>query len=156
MKNYKKGIKRRKTLQAPLRHNPEFGAGREYLFAIGRRKEASAMVRLYKNGKGDLAVNGLAIEKYFPQVAEQEMIKSPLLAVGQNDKVDVSAIVRGGGKRGQSESVKLAVARALLLLNPMFRANLRKSGFLTRDSRRKERKKPGLRRARRSPQWAKR
>lgn len=127
-----------------------------YLYAIGRRKEAIAVVKLHKNGKGKITVNGKLYSVYFPIEELEQIVSGPLKSVGQADKVDVEATVRGGGKRGQAEAVRLGISRALVQLNINFKKNLRKAGFLTRDSRVKERKKPGLKRARRAPQWQKR
>ena len=129
---------------------------RTYLRAIGRRKEAVAQIRLYKNGTGKISVNQRPVDAYFPSFEYRLIAVAPLLTVGQSDKVDVSALVSGGGLRGQADSVSLGIARALLELNPTFRRSLRKAGLITRDARIKERKKPGLKRARRAPQWQKR
>ena len=129
---------------------------REYLFGRGRRKTSVAIAKLYKNGKGTVLVNGVPFEVYFTTVGSRNAIKAPLVAVGQDDKVDMVVDVSGGGKSGQGDAAKLAISRALLLLNPLYRANLKKSGHLTRDARRKERKKPGLKRARKAPRWSKR
>lgn len=127
-----------------------------YLFAIGRRKTSVALVRVIKNGKGLITVNGKPMESYFTTFETRNAITSPLKMAGQENAVDVSAQVKGGGMRGQSESVRLGIARALTELNPVFRKTLKKLGYLTRDPRAKERKKPGLKRARRAPQWSKR
>lgn len=127
-----------------------------YLYARGRRKEAIATVRLYKNGKGKITVNGKLYSEYFPTEEMEQTVSSPLKSVGQADKVDIESMARGGGKRGQAEAVRLGISRALVQLNINFKKNLRKAGFLTRDPRMKERKKPGLKRARRAPQWQKR
>lgn len=138
---------------------PEKGADEKkssYLYAIGRRKEAIAAVKLYKNGKGKITVNGKLYSVYFPIEELEQIVSGPLKSVGQADKVDIEATARGGGKRGQAEAVRLGISRALVQLNINFKKNLRKAGFLTRDSRVKERKKPGLKRARRAPQWQKR
>jgi small subunit ribosomal protein S9 len=129
---------------------------KSYLYAVGRRKEAVAQVRLIKNGSGKVTVNDREIEKYFGSELLREIVTSAIKAVGQDNKLDISAKVVGGGSRGQAEAIRLGSARALLLLNPVFRKSLRRHGFLTRDSRMKERKKPGLKRARRAPQWQKR
>jgi len=129
---------------------------RPYLCAVGRRKEAIATVRLYKNGKGGITVNKKLYSEYFPTSELEQIVSSPLKSVGQADKVDIEAKVRGGGMRGQAEAVRLGIARVLVQLNINFKKNLRKAGFLTRDPRVKERKKYGLRRARRAPQWQKR
>ena len=127
-----------------------------YLMAVGRRKEAIARVRIIKNGKGAMTVNGRAVNHYFTTYELREIVQSPLKAVGQDDAVDVSAKVEGGGLRGQAEAVRLGISRALIQLNPTFRKALKKLGFLSRDARVKERKKFGLRGARRAKQWSKR
>lgn len=127
-----------------------------YLYAVGRRKEAIATVRLYKNGKGKIIVNGKLYSEYFPTEEMEQIVSSPLKSVGQADKVDIEAKTFGGGLRGQAEAARLGISRALVQLNINFKKNLRKSGYLTRDPRVKERKKPGLKRARRAPQWQKR
>ncbi len=127
-----------------------------YLYAIGRRKEAIATVRLYKNGKGKITVNGKLYSEYFPIEEMEQIVSGPLKSVGQADKVDIEAKSFGGGLRGQAEAVRLGISRALVQLNVNFKKNLRKAGYLTRDPRVKERKKPGLKRARRAPQWQKR
>ncbi len=129
---------------------------KSYLYAVGRRKEASAQVRLIKNGSGKVIVNGREVQNYFGSPLLQEIVASALKVVGQDNKLDISAKVSGGGLRGQAEAIRLGSSRALLLLNPVFRKSLRRHGFLTRDPRMKERKKPGLKRARRAPQWQKR
>lgn len=127
-----------------------------YLYAIGRRKEAIATVKLHKNGKGKISVNGKLYTEYFPTGDMEQIVSGPLKSVGQADKVDIEAKSYGGGLRGQAEAVRLGISRALVLLNINFKKNLRKAGYLTRDPRVKERKKPGLKRARRAPQWQKR
>lgn len=114
----------------------------------GRRKTAIARVRLVP-GKGHLFINDQAVEP-------NSLVSAPLVLVGQADSYDVQARVSGGGMSSQLEAIRLGVARSLLEIDPSFRQTLRKAGFLTRDSREKERKKPGLKRARRAPQWAKR
>ncbi|MBT4277872.1 30S ribosomal protein S9 [Candidatus Falkowbacteria bacterium] len=129
---------------------------KEYIYAVGRRKSASAQVRLYKKGEGEIEVNKKDIKEYFPTTDVQDIILSPLKVVGQGDKLKIWAKVAGGGKIGQAEAIRHGISRALLEINPNFRKPLRKQGFLTRDSRIKERKKPGLKRARRAPQWSKR
>lgn len=127
-----------------------------YLYAVGRRKEAIAAVKLYKNGKGKITVNGQLYSEYFPTDELEQIVSSPLKSVGQVDKLDIEAKVLSGGKKGQAEAVRLGISRALVLLNVNFKKNLRKAGYLTRDPRMKERKKPGLKKARRAPQWQKR
>lgn len=127
-----------------------------YLYGLGRRKEAVARVRVLKNGKGVITVNDKPCLEYFTQYVLQELVRAPLVAVGKMDKVDVVISVKGGGMRGQAEAVRLGIARALLKEDQTFRATLKPLGFLRRDPRIKERKKPGLKKARRAPQWAKR
>lgn len=121
---------------------------KNYFYGLGRRKTAVARVRLLP-GKGVLIVNNQNLEP-------ESLIIEPLTLVGQDTKYDISAIVTGGGKYSRLEAIRLGVARALLQVDPNNRQSLRKAGFLTRDPREKERKKPGLKRARRAPQWAKR
>jgi len=127
-----------------------------FIPAIGRRKTTVARVRLVKNGKGLITVNGRKMEEYFNTYDFREDVRAPLKAVGQDEAVDISARVTGGGMRGQSQAVRLGIARALIQLNPTFRTALKKLGFLSRDSRKRERKKFGKKSARRAPQWSKR
>ncbi len=127
-----------------------------YLAAIGRRKESVAQVRLVHQGDGQIIVNHRPLAVYFPHFELRETIRAPLLAVGQQDQVGINVRVRGGGLRGQAEAIRLGLARVLVRLNPTFRVSLKRLGFLKRDPRVKERKKYGLKKARRAPQWAKR
>lgn len=127
-----------------------------FLRAVGRRKESVARIKLFKNGKGQATVNGKDIKQYFGADVLVETALGALTGVNQLKKLDLSAKVSGGGLHGQAEAIRLGTARALLQLNPVFKKNLRKAGFLTRDPRMKERKKPGLKKARRAPQWSKR
>jgi len=132
------------------------GTKGEYLFGLGRRKTSIARVKLIKNGKGKITINGKAFETYFPTFEEQKYIKGTLAVVGLEGAVDIIVSCEGGGLKSQAEAARLGLSRALILLNPTFRKTLKKLGCLTRDPRAKERKKPGLRRARRAPQWSKR
>jgi len=127
-----------------------------YIYAVGRRKCATSTVRLFKEGEGKIFINEKKFEDYFPVFSLQKIITAPLEAADQKNKFNISVKVKGGGKKGQAESVRLAITRALIKLSPDFRKSLKKQGFLTRDSRVKERKKYGLKRARRAPQWQKR
>jgi small subunit ribosomal protein S9 len=127
-----------------------------FIFALGRRKTAIARVRLIRNGKGMISVNGKTVESYFGTEELRNILKGPLGLVGQETAVDVSASVEGGGVHSQAEAIRLGICRALVVLNPTYRKTLKKLGYLTRDPRAKERKKPGLKRARRAPQWSKR
>lgn len=115
-----------------------------------------ARVRLMPAANPDFVVNGRALPAYFPQPDLQQLVVAPLSAVGKERELSVSVKVNGGGTYGQAVAVQHGVARALLKLDPTYRPTLKPHGFLTRDPRMKERKKPGLRRARRAPQWAKR
>ena len=127
-----------------------------YVYAVGRRKSGIAQVRVYMSGKGTITVNRKPMKQYFPVEDLQDAILVPLKAAGIDATADVVAEARGGGIRGQADAVKLGIARALLVHNPDLRATLKPLGVLTRDPREKERKKYGLKKARKSPQWAKR
>lgn len=131
-------------------------ARRAYWYAVGRRKTAIARVRIWKKEAGDIEVNGKSLEAYFPTVGHQEIVKSPLEAVGRLGKNRISVRVVGGGTVSQAGSIRHGVARALLLVDAEYRSALKSAGYLTRDPRGKERKKFGLKRARRAPQWSKR
>ena len=124
--------------------------------AIGRRKEATARVRMMETGTGSITVNARPFEKYFPLAIMRDEITAPLKLVGQFDNHDFSIKVEGGGTQGQAGAVRHGFARVLLQWNAEFRPPLKKAGFLRRDPRAKERKKFGLKGARRAPQWAKR
>jgi small subunit ribosomal protein S9 len=134
----------------------EAARGGSLLYALGRRKTAIARVRVIKNGKGLVTVNAKKAETFFPTFELQSIVTGPLKVTGQETAVDVSAQVEGGGVHAQAEAVRLGISRALIQLNPTFRKTLKKLGYLTRDPRAKERKKFGLKRARRAPQWSKR
>ena len=127
----------------------------EYTYALGRRKTATAQTRLFSNGTGSIVVNDKPMATYFPVFDLQQSIVSPLKAVGL-EGMDVHVKVTGGGMRGQAEAIRLGISRALIEINPSFRQTLKKMGFLMRDPREKERKKFGHKKARKSPQWAKR
>jgi small subunit ribosomal protein S9 len=127
-----------------------------YVYAVGRRKSGIAQVRLYTSGKGAITVNDRALAEYLPVDELRDSVLLPLKSVGMDASADVSAMVKGGGIRGQADAIKLGIARALLKVNPDFRATLKPLGVLTRDAREKERKKYGLKKARKAPQWAKR
>ena len=127
----------------------------KYFEAVGRRKTSIARVRLYTK-KGDIVVNDKDYSKYFPILRLQKAVISPIEELSVADKVGVTVKVQGGGINSQSGAVRLGIARALVLYNPNFRKPLRKVGYLTRDARAVERKKYGLKKARRAPQWKKR
>ncbi len=121
----------------------------------GRRKEATAVVRLSK-GKGNVTVNKKNIDDYFGRDVAKMIVRQPLVLTKTSESYDVDAKVQGGGSFGQAGAIRLAISKALLEENPDFRADLKKAGYLTRDSRVKERKKVGLKKARKSPQFSKR
>ncbi len=127
----------------------------KYFEAVGRRKRASARVRIV-SGKGVFVVNDKPAEDYFPRLGDLKRIKAPAEVTGLADKLDVSVLVNGGGITGQSSAVSHGLARALLKMDENFRPDLKKAGLLTRDARIKERKKPGLKRARKAPTYTKR
>lgn len=128
----------------------------KYFYSVGRRKRSVASVRLFEKGKGDILVNGKSIKEYFPTLKLQKKVTGPLELVGKLDGHDVTIYVEGGGVTGQADSVRLGIARALVKMEAELRATLKGNGMLRRDPRKKERKKPGLKRARRAPQWSKR
>lgn len=128
---------------------------RTYIFAVGRRKEAVARVRWHQAGTG-ITVNGRPYEQYFRTVELQKIVRAPLDVSQLGEAGAVTAKVTGGGSQGQAEAVRLGLARALVKMDGDLRLSLKRAGFLRRDPRVKERKKYGLKRARRAPQWQKR
>lgn len=128
----------------------------EYIYGLGRRKTSIAKVRLFKKGNGQITVNGRPLSDYFGPIQLQNLITDTLTTVGLLGAVDILAEAQGGGVRGQADAVRLGLSRALIELNPVWRKTLKKLGNLTRDPRAKERKKFGLKKARRAPQWSKR
>lgn len=128
----------------------------QYYEGIGRRKASTARVRVM-NGSGVFMVNDKPIEAYFTREGDMKDIIAPLEVAGENPSaLDITVLVKGGGVTGQRDAIKLGVARALLIMNPDYRPAMRQGGFLTRDPRVKERKKPGLKRARKAPTYTKR
>ncbi len=127
-----------------------------YYEGLGRRKTATARVRLYPDGNGQILVNGKPYQEYFGRPTDYIAIRMPLELTQTEDQFDISVLVKGGGITGQAEAIRMGIARALLKVNPEYRPLLRKKGLLTRDARMKERKKPGLKRARKAPQYTKR
>ncbi|MFH0762698.1 MAG: 30S ribosomal protein S9 [Candidatus Omnitrophota bacterium] len=123
--------------------------------AVGRRKESVARVRLFP-GKGDITVNQRPYERYFLRETDRIIIKQPLVITKNTDKFDIIANIKGGGLTGQAGALRLGIARILVSIEPQLRDTLRKQGFLTRDPRMKERKKYGLKGARKRFQWTKR
>ena len=129
---------------------------KQYQYGTGRRKSSVARVRVYENGTGSIIINGRDIDDYFGLETLKYIVRQPLAATDEAGKVDVICTVTGGGVTGQAGAIRHGIARALLKVNPEFRAALKAAGFLTRDPRMKERKKYGLRAARRAPQFSKR
>ncbi len=129
-------------------------AGR-YTYATGKRKSAVAKVRLYEKGKGDVFINNAPMEEYFFGTLIGNVLW-PLKLAKMEKSFDVVVKVTGGGMHSQADAVRHGIARGLMTFDPALRPILKKAGLLSRDSRVKERKKPGLKRARRAPQWAKR
>jgi small subunit ribosomal protein S9 len=128
----------------------------QYYEGIGRRKESTARVRVMA-GSGKFVVNDKPGEDYFTRDGDVTLILAPILAAGNApEQLDITVLVQGGGVTGQTGAVQLGVARALIKMNPDWQPLMRKGGFLTRDSRVKERKKPGLKRARKAPTYTKR
>ncbi|MFA5878366.1 MAG: 30S ribosomal protein S9 [Candidatus Staskawiczbacteria bacterium] len=128
----------------------------KYYEATGRRKTAVARVRFYTRGEKEFLVNNKSYQTYFPHPDIREIAISALKKMKCLDRFRVTAVVSGGGSHAQAEAIRHGIARVLVNFNPNFRKRLRKAGYLTRDPRMRERKKFGLKRARRAPQWAKR
>jgi small subunit ribosomal protein S9 len=129
----------------------------QYYQAVGRRKTASATVLLYPNNKKlEIVINDKPFDQYFPTPFLQKVVISPFEVIGGENKFKVIARVHGGGKNSQAEAIRHGISRALVLYNEEWKKILKQAGFLKRDPRMKERKKPGLKRARRAPQWQKR
>jgi small subunit ribosomal protein S9 len=131
-------------------------ANDRYYEGVGRRKRATARVRIYPGGEGQILVNEKAVEEYFPRTGDVGQLMMPLELTGMVGKFDVTVQVKGGGVTGQSDATQMGLARALIKYDEELRSILRKTGMLTRDAREKERKKPGLKRARKAPTYTKR
>ena len=129
---------------------------KQYQYGTGRRKSSVARVRLYQGGTGSITINGRDIDDYFGLDTLKLIVRQPLVATKTLGTVDIVCTVAGGGVSGQAGAIRHGIARALLQVNPEFRATLKAAGFLTRDPRMKERKKYGLKAARRAPQFSKR
>ncbi len=134
---------------------------KKYYEAVGRRKRAVARVRLFtcqpfEDKKGKVKVNDKAYTEFFPTFELQQTAINPLIKMKSLNRFEVTAKVKGGGIKGQAEAISHGLARTLVKFNPDFSKKLKRGGFLTRDPREKERKKPGLKKARRAPQWRKR
>ena len=129
---------------------------RQYQYGTGRRKSSVARVRVYENGTGSIIINGRDIDEYFGLDTLKLLVRQPLAATDTLGKVDVVCTVTGGGVSGQAGAIRHGISRALLGVNGEFRPALKAAGLLTRDPRMKERKKYGLKAARRAPQFSKR
>ena len=129
---------------------------RKYFYGTGRRKSSVARVRVYENGTGNITINGRDIDNYFGLDTLKMVVRQPLVSTDLMGKVDVVVTVCGGGVTGQAGAIRHGISRAQLLVNGEFRPTLKAAGFLTRDPRMKERKKYGLKAARRAPQFSKR
>ncbi|MBI3573073.1 MAG: 30S ribosomal protein S9 [Candidatus Kerfeldbacteria bacterium] len=127
-----------------------------YIFAVGRRKQAVARVRLHPTGSGEITINNRPLVEYFPTFVLQKTVRDPLVTSHRNEQGSVTVKVAGGGSHGQADAVRLGITRALVADDADLRLPLKRAGFLRRDPRVKERKKYGLKRARRAPQWQKR
>mgnify|MGYP001826078330 CR=1 FL=1 len=126
-----------------------------YYEAVGRRKRAVARVRIYP-GDGQIVINDKPLEEYFGRPQDWQDTVAPLKLTDNENRYNLSVLVKGGGITGQAQAIRHGVARALLTMDSRLRPTLRRAGFLTRDPREKERKKPGLKRARKAPQYTKR
>ncbi|MEG2378069.1 MAG: 30S ribosomal protein S9 [Clostridia bacterium] len=127
-----------------------------YFYGTGRRKSSVARVHVYPNGSGSITVNNRTLDNYFGLDTLKLIVRQPLVSTEMTDKVDIVATVVGGGCTGQAGAIRHGIARALLTVDAEFRPVLKKAGFLTRDPRMKERKKYGLKAARKAPQFSKR
>ena len=129
---------------------------RQYQYGTGRRKSSIARVRVYEGGTGSIIINGRDIDEYFGLDTLKMVVRQPLVTTELLGKLDVICTVKGGGVSGQAGAIRHGISRALLGVNPELRGALKAAGFLTRDPRMKERKKYGLKAARRAPQFSKR
>jgi small subunit ribosomal protein S9 len=161
VKEVKKEIKKEAPAPKSVSETPESeieikGKNNKYFEEIGKRKTAKARVRLFTRGEKAFIVNDKPCKEYFPTLDLQKIAVASLDKMKLLDRFRIQAIVKGGGTRAQAEAVRHAIAKILVEVNPIFRKRLKKHGYLTRDSRMRERKKFGLKRARRAPQWKKR
>lgn len=152
----KKPVKKPAVKEIPQKEVKAPEKKKSVLLATGKRKTAIARIQFFPQGQGKILINKKSVKEYFPVFGLPELVLSPLRLLKKEKDVDAKIKVRGGGVHSQAEAVRLGITRALISLNPEWRKELKSSGFLRRDPRKKERKKPGLKRARRAPQWAKR
>ncbi len=140
----------------PTKEKTKEKKSEKYYQAVGRRKTSTCTVRIYEKKGGGIVVNDKKLEEYFSIPDLQKEVRKPLANLSFLDKFFVSAKVKGGGSKSQAEAVRHGIARAIVSFDEGLRKQLKSSGYLTRDPRMRERKKPGLKRARRAPQWRKR
>ena len=133
-----------------------YASARPYSYGTGRRKSSVARVHLMQGGTGSITINGRDIDDYFGLETLKRIVRQPLTVTETTDKVDIVATVTGGGVSGQAGAIRHGIARALIQADPNYRASLKAAGLLTRDPRMKERKKYGLKKARRASQFSKR
>ena len=130
--------------------------GVKEIWVVGKRKTSIARVQFFSIGQGEIIVNKKSFKDYFPLFELQGIVSAPLKLLKKQKDFKIRINIHGGGTKGQAEAIRLGISRALVSLNPEWRQELKSAGFLKRDPRKKERKKPGLKRARRAPQWQKR
>jgi small subunit ribosomal protein S9 len=155
----KKVVKKSNPAKAPLDKTKEtVKEKKQYFYAVGRRKTAIARVKIFpaKNSQSELTINGRKFEDYFSINRMRDSVKSPLNQLGEGKSFDIEVKVSGSGVSAQADAIKLGIARALVVFSADLKKALKKEGHLKRDPREVERKKPGLKKARKSPQWAKR
>ncbi len=152
----KKTSKKKKKRTSKKKSKKTKKKNQDRIVATGKRKSAIARVWLLTSGKGEIDVNGKKVKDFFPTLETQKQVIAPLKVLKKEKSFDVVVKLKGGGFRGQAEATQLGIARALEKFNSDWRKKLKENGFLSRDARVKERKKPGLKRARRAPQWRKR
>jgi len=150
-----KKIQTKKNVKKKTPAKPEVKQNR-FFEAVGRRKTATARVRIYPGGNGEILINDKSLDMYFPMLELQQIVKAALEKTDFFGKFRVLVRVKGGGFHSQAEAVRHSITRALVLYDVNLRKDLKKAGWLTRDPRMRERKKFGLKRARRAPQWRKR
>ena len=152
------GRKDEKVEEERKKEEKKEGKKEKYFAGIGRRKTAVAQVRIYssKKDKADFIVNEMPSDKYFPTLEQQIIVQQPLKLTKSLNKFNLSIKVKGSGSKAQAEAVRHGIARALLVWDSELKKKLKRAGFLKRDPRKVERKKPGLKKARRAPQWKKR
>ena len=160
------GKTKKTPLKKPLSKKPkvkaaEVAESKRYFEAVGRRKKAVARVRLFtcrpfEEDRARITINDKFYTDFFPILEFQQIVVSPLKKMKSLNRFEITVKVKGGGMRGQAEATRHGLSRTLVEFNPDFSKKLKRAGFLSRDSRRKERKKPGLKKARRAPQWSKR